>query len=162
VHRSTPRPPFRSRRGVALVAALGLLMLGAALLAGSALSSLELRRATRARTSSARAESEVRFGLGTVLRGWDTALDSLPIGARAERAIPAHGGQDPTIATHGVVRRLTPRLYVVTVRATVGREGAVLAVSRALLFLERSSAADSAHVVAPVVPLSRWSVAEIH
>ena len=128
---------------MALVAALGLLMLGAALLAGSALSSLELRRATRARTASARAESEVHFALGAVLGGWDTALDSLPIGARTARAIPSHGEQGPTITARGVVRRLTPRLYVVTVRATVGREGAVLAVSRALLFLERSSAAES-------------------
>ena len=98
-----------TRPGVALVAALGLLILGAALLVGSAAASVELRRGARSRTAAARAESEVRRGLGVVVQGWQPALDSLPIGRRVERAMPAGDAANGDIAVQGAVRRLSAR-----------------------------------------------------
>jgi hypothetical protein len=146
---------------VAIVAALGLLMLGAALLAGSAVASVELRRAARTRTASARAESEVRRGLAALVQGWSAELDSIPIGARVERAIPGDRAGDSAVVVRASIRRLTSSLYAASVSAQVGRVGAVLAFRRARLLVERPVPADSASIVSEVAPLARWSVVEV-
>ena len=154
----TRRPADRA--GVALVAALGLLMLAAALLAGSATASVELRRAARSRSWAARADFEGQRALGVVLQGWDAALDSLPIGATAQRLVDSTDAPGPAVVVRATVRRLSPRIYAVVVRVRVGASGQAAA-RRARLLLQRdSSGADS--VASPgVSTLARWSVVDL-
>jgi hypothetical protein len=137
-------------------------MLGAALLAGSAVASVELRRGTRSRTAAARAESEVRRGLGAILQKWQPALDSLPIGRRVELTVPARGDAEWDIAVQGAVRRVTARLYAATAAVAVGRDDVVLARRRALLFLERPVETDSSAATVAVAPVRGWSVLDLH
>ena len=145
-----------------MAAALGLLMLGAALLAGSAVASVELRRATRSRTAAARAESEVRRGLGAILQKWQPALDSLPIGRRVGLTMPARGDAEWDIVVQGAVRRVTARLFAATAAVAVGRDDVVLARRRALLFLERPVEGDSSAATVAVAPVRGWSVLDLH
>lgn len=160
---SSRRPASRSRkrRGVALVAALGLLMLAAALLAGSAVASVELRRAARTRMAAARAESEATRGLGAVLQGWDGALDSLPIGASRDRALAPAPSGGPSVGSRVRVERLSSSLYAATISVRVGESGAVLATRRARLLLERSVIAADSAAVPPVTALGRWTLVDL-
>jgi hypothetical protein len=154
--------PVRRRVGVALVAALGLLMLAAALLAGSAVGSVELRRATRSLTAAALAESEMTRGLGAAMQGWDTELDSLPIGAVLERAPLRTTLDGPPILVLTRVRRLTSSLYAASVSVRVGADGAELAFRHARLLLERSADTTIAGTSTGVALLARWSVVDLH
>ena len=156
------RGPARRRRGVALVAALGLLMLGAALLAGSAMASVELRRATRGRAAAARAQWEGWRALGEIMRRWDAAADSLPVGGVLDRVVPAPAPAGPPVAVTARLRRLTARLYAATVTVSVheGEGGSGLAMRRLRLLLERSPDSVAAGATPAVVPLARWSVVD--
>src|SRR5689334_13776068 len=80
--------PGRRRAGVALVAALGLMMLAAALLAGTAVASLGLQRAARTLAATERASSEVQREFGRLLGEWSPALDSMAVGATADHRAP--------------------------------------------------------------------------
>ncbi|NUP54783.1 MAG: hypothetical protein HOQ19_03050, partial [Gemmatimonadaceae bacterium] len=73
------------RQGMALVGALGLMMLAAGLLAGTAVAAVGLQRATRTLAATGRANAELRRALAGVLQGWDAGLDSMPVGASIER-----------------------------------------------------------------------------
>jgi hypothetical protein len=156
----------RSRRGVALVAALGLLMLGAALLAGSSLAALELRRGVRGRVAGARAEWEARRAVGMVVQGWDAELDSMPVGAMRQRAMQPLPDAPATL-TVAYVRRLATDRYAATVSVRVGAEGGAgaLANRRVRLLLERAHTSDS--TAAPgdslraVMPIARWRVVDV-
>jgi hypothetical protein len=152
----------RRRRGVALAAALGLLMLAAALLAGSAIASVELRRATRGLVASARARAEARRAFGEILQGWNGAADSLPVGATLERAMAMPQVAGPPVTVQARVRRLSARLYVANVSVRVGGAGAELASRRTRLLLARAPPADSGAASRSVVPLARWSVVDLH
>src|SRR4051812_6724030 len=105
----------RRRRGMALVAALGLMMLAAGLLAGTAVASIGLQRATRTLAATARADSELRRAQAVVLQGWDGALDSLPVGAAVDRTIPTVVAGGAPVAMQARVRRLGPALYAAVV-----------------------------------------------
>jgi hypothetical protein len=155
----------RSRRAVALVAALGLLMLGAALLAGTSVASREMHRAVRGRVAGARAEWEARRAVGTVMQGWNAALDSMPVGATREEVLvaPVEG---PATRITARVRRLAVDRYAASVTVRVGAEGGAgsLAVRRVRLLLERALAADSAtpsDTARVVMPITRWRVVEV-
>jgi len=156
----SPRPRPRPRRGAVLVAALGLLLLGAALLAGSAMASAHLTRATRSIVAVARADAESRRALGTVVQGWDLRVDSLPVGARLERAIPSLGPDGPRIVVRAYVQRLSRSLYAANVTVRVGDGVATLAVRRTQLLLERPAPTDSTGGSARPTPLARWSFAD--
>jgi hypothetical protein len=154
----------RSRRGVALVAALGLLMLGAALLAGSSLAALELRRGVRGRMAGARAEWEGRRAVGAVLQEWDAELDSLPVGAMRERVLQPTDG--PATSTVAQIRRLASDRYAATVRVRVGAERGTgaLANRRVRLLLERvhlSDASAPGDTMRTVMPIARWRVVDV-
>jgi hypothetical protein len=150
---------------MALVAALGLMMLAAGLLAGTAVASVELRRATRTLGAAARAESELRRGLAVVLQGWDAGLDSMPIGAAADRPAPSVIVDGVAVSVRARVRHLGRGLYAASVVVQVGDSAAPLAVRRARLLLRRAadpSADTAAGGASPGVrPLPRWSSADL-
>lgn len=150
----------RRREGVALVAALGLLLLAAALLAGSTTASLELRRTARSRSWAARADFEGQRALGVALQRWDAALDSLPIGGTAERVVDSAETPGPPLVVRARVRRLSARVFAVVVRVRVGVSGQAAARRARLLVQRDSSGSDS---VAPpgITTLSRWSVVDV-
>lgn len=150
----------RTRRGAVLVAALGLLLLGAALLAGSAMASAHLTRATRGIVAVARADVEARRALGAVVQGWDARADSLPIGARIERTMPSLSNDGPRIVVRAYVHRLSRALYAAHVTVRVGEGVGTLAVRRMQLLLERPALTDSTSGPARPRPLARWSVAD--
>lgn len=150
----------RTRRGAVLVAALGLLLLGSALLAGSAMASVHLTRGTRAIVAVARAEAEARRALGAVVQGWDSSADSLPVGARIERAIPSRIPDGPRIVMRAYVHRLSSSLYAAHVTVRVGEGVGTLAVRRMQLLLERPALTDSTGGPPRPRPLARWSIAD--
>ena len=156
---------MRPRQGLALVASLGLLMLGAALLAGTSLASLELRRAVRGRAAGARAAWETQRAAGLLLQQWDAELDSMPVGATRERSLlpPTEG---PVTQVTARVRRLADRRYAAVLRARVGVEGTrgTLANRRVRLLLDRAPPSDSTNPLAPppvVMPIARWRVVDV-
>ena len=155
-----PRPSPRTRRGAALLAALGLLLLGAALLAGSAMASAHLTRATRSIVAVARADAESRRVLGVVVQEWDLRADSLPVGARLDRIIPPLSPSGPPIAASAHVLRLSRSLYAAFVTVRVGEGTAMRAMRRMQLLLERPAPADSAGGSARPTPLAQWSFAD--
>lgn len=146
------------RAGVALVAALGLLLLAAALLAGSATASVELRRTARSRSWAARADFEAWRALGVVLQGWDASLDSLPIGATAERLVDPRDTAGPPVVVRARVRRLSARMFAAAVSVRVGVSGQA-AERRARLLLQRDSTGSDA--TGSPRALSRWSVVDL-
>lgn len=147
------------RAGAALVAALGLLLLAAALLAGSATASVELRRAVRSRSWAARADFEGQRALGVVLQGWAGAWDSLSIGATAERLVDSTGASGPPLVVRARVRRLTARTFAVVVRVQVGDAGQ--AARRLRLLLQRDSSGAESALAPGVSTLARWSVVDL-
>ena len=149
-----------SREGVALVAALGLLLLSAALLAGSAIAAVELRRTARSRSWAARADFESQRALGVVLQGWDVTLDSLPIGATVERPVEPADTPGPPLVVQARVRRLSARLFAVVVAVRVGVSGQAAA-RRARLLLQRDLPGSDSAASAGVSTLPRWSVVDI-
>lgn len=150
---------------MALVAALGLMMLAGALLVGTALASVELGRATRTLGAAARAESEVRRGMALVLQAWDAGLDSLPIGASAARPAAAVVVDGVAVRVRTHVQRLGRGLYAASVAVQIGDSAAPLAARRARLLLRRAADTTADTVVggaSPVLrPLPRWSVADL-
>ena len=157
MRRSAVRPARRD--GVALVAALGLLLLAAALLAGSATAAVELRRAARSRSWAARADFETQRALGVVLQGWDATLDSLPIGASVERLVQPTDSAGPPVAVRARVRRLSGRIFaaIVAVRVVSGQAAA----RRARLLLQREPPGSDSAASTGVSTLSRWSVVDL-
>lgn len=149
------------RRGVALVAALGLLLLAAALLAGGAASAVELRRATRTVSSAQRARAEAKHALGTVVQSWGIEEDSLPVGAVLHRtlATPPAG---PPIEVVGALQRLTSTMWAVDVRVRVGAHSPALAIRRMRLLLQRAASNAAGGGPASVVPIARWSIVDRH
>jgi len=136
-------------------------MLAAALLAGSAIASRALQRATRGLTAAARAEWEGRRALGEVLARWDGAADSLVVGGWLDRPLPASTGAGPALVARARLRRLTATLYQVTVSVQVGTRPSTLAQRQVRLLLARAKTADSAATAQTPSPVSRWSVTDL-
>jgi hypothetical protein len=149
------------RRGVALVAALALLVLGAALLAGSTVASVALRRSARTRVAAARARAEAVRGLALVLQGWDGSLDSMSVGARSDRALPSVPVAGLPVLHLVHVQRLSASLYAATVEVRVGDSAAVVATRRARLLLARAGAATDSGAAPAVAALARWCLVEL-
>lgn len=145
------------RRGVALVAALGLLILAAALLGATVVASTALRRATIGRVAAARAGGEARRAAGEAVRGWGGAADSLAVGATLDAALPAHPGAGLPASAHARIRRLATDFYSLTVTVRVGPGARGLAYRRVDLLLGRPAIGDSVGE-ASVAPLARWSI----
>jgi hypothetical protein len=146
---------------MALVAALGLMMLAAGLLAGAVLASVDLQRATRTLGAVGRAEAEIRRGLAAVVQGWDAGLDSLPIGGTAERVAPTVRLDGIPVTARTRVRRLAAGLYAASIAVRVGDSAAPIAVRRARLLLARRADSASGAASPSVTPLSRWSLVDL-
>ena len=146
---------------MALVAALGLMMLAAGLLAGTAVASVGLQRATHSLAAAARADSELRRALAMVLQGWDVGLDSLPVGAGVDRTTVAVAPAGTPVTVQTRVRRLGPALYAAVVAVQVGSSAAPTASRRARLLLGRATDSSASGVVARVRPLSHWGVTDL-
>jgi hypothetical protein len=146
---------------MALVAALGLMMLAAGLLAGTAVASLGLQRAVRTLAATARAEAELRRGLALVLQGWDAALDSMPVGASVDRTTDAPTADGAPLAVRTHIRRLGPALYAATVAVQVGDSTAPLALRRARLLLGSEADSTVRGAGEGIRPLARWSVTDL-
>jgi hypothetical protein len=103
--------------------------------------------------------------MALVLQEWDARLDSMPIGAAADR--PAAPILVDGVAVHlrTRVRNLGHGLYAATVAVQIGDSAAPLALRRARLLLRRAAdiTADTAASRASpgVRPLPRWSVADL-
>jgi hypothetical protein len=151
----------RPRAGIALVAALGLMLLAAGLLAGTAVASLGLQRASRTLAATGRAESELRRGLALVLQGWDVALDSMPIGAVVDRVAVSAVTDGAPFTVRTRMRRLGPALYAASVAVQVGDSAAPLASRRARLLLGRAVDSATSGALAGVRPLARWSLTDL-
>jgi hypothetical protein len=146
---------------MALVAALGLMMLAAGLLAGTALASVGLQRAARTLSATARAESELRRGLAAVLQGWDAGLDSMPIGMVVDRPAPVVLLEGAPLTVRTRIRRLGPALYAASIAVQVGDSTTPLATRRARLLLAHTTDTSMSGAAAGVRPLARWSVTDL-
>ncbi len=146
---------------MALVAALGLLLLATGLLGGAAVASVALRRATQSLVASARADSEGTRGLGELVLGWDSALDSLPVGGWQERPLTAPPSGEPRADAHARVQRLSGALFAGSVSVRVGGSGSARAFRSLRLLVERPPRADSGVVAGVPRRITRWSVFDV-
>jgi hypothetical protein len=155
---------MRSRRGAALLAALGLLAMGAALLAGSFMAGTAAQRSVESREAALLAGTEVRVAVAEFVSRWSAADDSL--GAGAERVIVlgprVRGSGAVTMTTQLRLRRLSPTRYVVVADCQAGLDDAVLARRRVRVILDRARVADSVAAMTAPVPIARWTLADLY
>jgi hypothetical protein len=145
---------------MALVAALGLMLLAAGLLAGTAVASLELQRASRTLGASARAETELRRSMALVLQGWSSTLDSMPVGATVDREVLPVVVDGARVSGRTRVRRLGDAMYAATVVVQVGDSAAPLAFRQGRLLLTRVADTAVSGGSPSVRPLPQWRVAD--
>ncbi len=140
-----------------LVAVLGLLALGAALIAGAFAAARSSARATRSSRAAVVAQAAARRALARTLTSWTGRDDSLGVGAFSTRAVAESAAVALDSADVRVrVHRLSALLYVVAAEASVPSARAPLARRRARVLLERAQTIDTA-VVQPLRPIARWS-----
>ena len=155
---------MRTRRGAALLAALGLLALGAALLAGSFVAGTAAQRSVKSREAALLAGTEVRVAIAEFLSRWSAADDSLGVGV--ERSIVVgprvRGSAAMTMTTQLHVRRLSPTRFVVAADCQAGLDDAVLARRRVRVILDRPRSADNVATVAAPAPIPRWTLADLY
>ena len=152
----------RARRGIALVAVLGMLALAAALIAGAFATATAATRATRTTRAAIVARESARRALGRAVSGWQRVDDSLPIGAFTLRTSPESlATRLDSVNARVRVQRLSLTRYVIAVDVVVPATGPVLARRRMRVLLERPPSPDSTTLLAPR-PFMRWSVAELY
>lgn len=149
------------RQGMALVGALGLMMLAAGLLAGTAVAAVGLQRATRTLAATGRANAELRRALAGVLQGWDAGLDSMPVGASIERPTSPVIVDGVRVAASTRIRRLGPTLYAAAVAVSVGDSSVPLASRRARLVVARTVGPSGSGSATGPQSLARWSVTDL-
>ena len=161
--RARGRPaPVRARRGVVLVAVLGLLTLCAGLVAGAFAAARASMRATRTTRATIVAHAAARRALVRAVASWSAADESLNVGAfsvraGADSASAAIDSADARVRVH----RLSPTLYVVTADARVPATGAPIARRRARVVLERAPTIDTT-VVSPPRAISQWASGDLY
>jgi hypothetical protein len=159
-----PARDRRSReRGGALLVALGLLALGAALLAGSAQSGRAAWRAAHSQVASVTADAEARAALGRIVRGWGGDYDSIAVGQSREVSVGARvvGAGGLVASTRLRVLRVSTTRYVVGIEVTVGPAGVVVARRRICVIMQREPPADTSSVSPAPRPIARWGVADL-
>jgi hypothetical protein len=151
----------RERRGMALLAALCMLALAAALLAGAFASSAASSRATRSLRAALVADAAARRALANALMQWSAADDSLAIGAAVHRVVLDSASAPLDAAdTRLVVQRLATNLHVVAADVTVPASGASLARRRMRMLVRRRLPIDTTKQ-APTT-ISRWPVGSLY
>lgn len=151
------RPEARPRRGVVLVAALALLSLGGALIAGAFAAARASARATRSTRAAVVAHAAARRALVRTVASWSGRDDSLNLGASDVRAwrdsaTVALDASDVRVRVH----RLSLTLFLLSTEASVPSSAAPIARRRARILLERVPTIDST-AVSRVRPIARWA-----
>ena len=151
-----------NRRGVVLVAVLGLLTLGAALIAGAFAAARSSSRTTRSVRAAIVAQAGARRALARTLASWAPRDDSLGVGGFttrtfAESAAVLLDSADVRVRVH----RLSAALYVVAAEVSVPSARAPLARRRARVLLERAPTIDTG-IVQPLRPIARWASADLY
>jgi len=147
---------------MALVAALALLALAAALLAGAFATSSASMRATRSARAALLADAAARRAIATTIAGWSAVEESLAVGGALRRVMA-----DTTSApldradTRLVVQRLSARLHVVAVDVVVPATGAMLARRRARVLLRQFTPLDTT-MVRPPTTITRWPAGALY
>ena len=143
--------------------ALALLMLGAALLAGSAEAGRSAMRSAQTHEAALIADAESRVTVAEYLTQWSAADDSLPVGGTRVVAIgPRRRGSNAvSVFTRLRVQRLSAARFVLAADCQVGPDDAVQARRRLQILLERPPRPDSAAPRLPMAPISRWGVTDI-
>lgn len=150
------------RRGVALLAALALLALSSALLAGSFAAARATTRSARAALLTARVETGARRALGEVVSAWSAAFDTLAVGAAAEPALGVDSGDARLpLVRRARVARIGERLFVVSVEVRAYAWSAAVARRRTRLVLQRPPD-DTTGIPQRPVPIPRWSMADVY
>jgi hypothetical protein len=153
---------MKNRRGVVLVAVIGLLALGAALVAGAFAAARGSARATRSARGAVVAQAVARRALARTLSAWTARDDSLGIGAFTVRAYSESAAVALDSAEVRVrVHRLSVSLFVVAADASVPSARAPLARRRARVLLERAPTIDTT-IVQPLRPIARWPSADLY
>ena len=147
-----------------MLAALGLLALGAALLAGSFMAGIAAQRSVKSREAALLAGTEVRVAIAEFVSRWSAADDSMGVGV--ERSIVVgprpRGSAALAMTTQLHVRRLSPTRFVVAADCQAGLNDAVLARRRVRVILDRPRWPDSLATVAAPVPIARWTLADLY
>ncbi len=149
-----------ARRGAALVAALALLALASALLAGAFLSAIAATRSARAVHGSVVAEGASRAALAECLASWGDRERALAVGETIVRAVRA-ADAGPNVAGVTEVRRLGAGHFIVSVDVTVGDSLAPTA-RRRMRVVVREPAGDSTQSRRRPALLGRWSLADLY
>jgi hypothetical protein len=181
-------PTSRRRSGFALVAALALLALSTALLAGALAIATAMARSVRSERATLEVEAHARHALASVLAEWGWEADSLAVGQWVERELSS---SERGVATGGSlasgrlrIQRLAPALYAVVVDVRIGaapssaRQRVRLLVTRPMIPVAldstgrstvdsaSASPADTGRVLARVrgapAPIPRWSAADLY
>ena len=150
------------RRGTAIVAALGLVMLAAALLASAAEVAAVSARRARADAAAVTAESAVRRTIAVLLTGWSASYDSLAIGhsVDATSGIPDETGVNLPCRIEARVQRIDSTLFALTFDA---RAGVIPTMSRRRVrLLVRSGALDPLTRAAVARPIAQWSLTDLY
>jgi hypothetical protein len=92
---------------------------------------------------------------------WDPAADVMVVGESIERAVYATETLALPASISLYVRRLDTTLYALTVDVRVGST-VTLARRRARMLVQRATTADSSKVVAPPLPIARWSTVDLY
>ena len=140
-----------------LVAALALLTLAGALIAGAFAAARASARATRSTRAAIVAHAAARYAIVRTVASWGGREDSLNLGAfdvRAWRdsAVAGLDAVDARVRVH----RLSPTLFLVSAEASVPSSAAPLARRRARLLLERAPTIDSTSV-SRARPIRQWA-----
>lgn len=149
-----PSRHHRRRSGTAIVAALGLMLLAAALLASSALVSFASLRATRAARAALEAEAIARRSAYDVISAWSVAYDSLTVGQSRNAAVTS------PMATMRV-QRLSGSLYAISVEGQAG-VAPLRARRRLRVFVQQSDSGAVIRRVRSVNPLTRWGSVDLY
>jgi len=159
---STTRAAPKARRGVALVAVLALLTLGAALIAGPFAAARASARATRSTRAAIVAHAAARRALVRTVTSWSGRDDSMNIGASDVRAWRESASAALDSADTRVrVQRLSSTLVLVTAEANVPSSSAPIARRRMRVVLERAPTIDST-TVSRVRPIARWASGDLY
>ena len=162
MHQNRRRDP--PRRGGALLVALALLMLGAALLAGSIEAGRSATRSAQSHEAAVIADAESRVSVAEYVTQWSAANDSLPVGgARLVTIGPRRRGTNAVmVVTRVRVQRISRARFVVAADCQVGPDDAVQARRRLQIVLERPTRADSITPLLPPEPIRRWGMTDIY
>ena len=152
------------RRGGALVAALALLALAAALLAGSFAAATAAQRSAQTHEAVLLADAEVRAAIAEFVSQWSAVDDSLAVGAERSVALGprARGSGAVPMLTQLRLRRLSPTRFILAADCQAGPSDVTLARRRMRVILNRVKSMDSlAPVIAPV-PRGRWTLSDLY